>query len=328
MGGVRGKWIGPSERRPGMRGTEGRLWSTCFLPGALVSFLLGAKQLRMCSVWLTVGQAAEPPADHRPRPRAAPHQSQHLRGPRSSEAHKLVTRSVLRLLEGQGVLERLPATLSTKILKKVLPMYKNPKPRSHLDTISPLSPCVPGACPLLSTSAAPSLQPPSSPPRLQQPPNATSQTLCSILGTRARSDFFKTQSRSCHSPHRQPQGVLKGLPWPWQLSHPSPLLSPLQPCCFLSGLWVPCSLLPGSLCTCFHSLPHHLSPGEPPVILPFPWNRLGWLGFPWSQFLIEPCLFSLREPISLYNHTPFNVNFSLMSVSPADCEVPEPGFCS
>lgn len=264
-----------------MRGTEGRLWPTCFLPGALVSFLLGAKQLRTCSVWLTVGQAVEPSADHRPRPRAAPHRSQHLRGPCGSEAHQLLTRSVLRLLGGQGVLERLPATLSTKILKKVLPICKNPKPRSHLDTISPLSPWVPGVA---------RFSPPLLPPHYSRRPplHACSSPLTPL--PRPSVPFWEPERKVIFSKHkadrvtpptaRQPQGVLKGLPWPRQLSHPSPLLLPLQPCCFLSGLWVPCSLLPGSLCTCFHSLPHHPSPGEPPVILPFRGTgRAGW-GFP------------------------------------------------
>lgn len=37
-----------------------------FHPGASVSFLLGTKQLPMCSVWLTAGPAAETPVGHCP----------------------------------------------------------------------------------------------------------------------------------------------------------------------------------------------------------------------------------------------------------------------
>lgn len=65
------------EKRPRMRGTERRPWPRHFLAGAFVSFLLGIKQLSMCSAWLTAGTMAEPPVGHCPLLQVTPHESQH-----------------------------------------------------------------------------------------------------------------------------------------------------------------------------------------------------------------------------------------------------------
>lgn len=209
--------------------------------------------------------------------------------------------------------------LSIKILRKIHLMQKSPL--NHL----PLFP----SCPRPFVHLHPSLWPPcsSQPPSLPLPAAAPKHLPC--LPAPLFAPFQDPDSKlifpKCTAHPVSPwEGDLKGRPGPVL-----PSLSAVSLALSSPALWVPAQSL--------SALP--LPTWEPSALASLPPCTTPHLGRPssssslgvtaqasWApllQFLIESCLFSLRQLISGYNHALFSADFSLVSVSPADCEVLE-----
>lgn len=200
------------------------------------------------------------------------------------------------------------ATLSTKTLRKVRLMCEDPKPRSHLDTLSPLSPGVLGL-----VCFSPSLLPPHS----SQPPSPALNACSSVLTLLPNPSvpfqdpehkviFFskhKADRVTAPLPLPSPEGVLKDLPRPCLLcSHLTPFSLALSTAVLLVSIRSLGALLPPTWepVYLFSLILHHPSRGEPPLILQLLCNRpdrLRFLGHRSLQnhayFLLEnisPCI--------------------------------------